>query len=123
VPEGEARKKVPSVDGANTRKDGTRELAPVRRRSAWSIWLAPAKIAVTTVTTLRPRTRTADASAEVDLLVHLGFKPEAHHEGRQHDLPGIGHQGRLVEGHRNSVDPRDTGFTESASSGAGNCDF
>ena len=48
------RKKMPSVEGAITRKGNTAPVAPARKRSAWSMWGAPAMIDVTSVSTLRP---------------------------------------------------------------------
>ena len=53
-PKVKARKKVPSVDGAMTRNGRTLRVAPARRRSTWSMWVAPVRIAATNVSTFAP---------------------------------------------------------------------
>ena len=55
-PKVKARRKVPSVDGAITRCPSTEAVAPERSTSAWSMWLPPATMACTKVSTLRPGT-------------------------------------------------------------------
>ena len=87
-PKVKARKKMPSVDGAMTRNGSTRPVAPARRRSAWSMWLAPARIAVPREH-LAPRTRAADATTQVHHGVHQRLEAEANHQGCRHDQPRI----------------------------------
>ena len=53
-PKVKARRKVPKVEGAITRKGSTCAVPPQRKMSAWSMWLAPATMACTRVNTLRP---------------------------------------------------------------------
>jgi hypothetical protein len=53
-PKVKARRNVPNVEGAITRNGNTRWVAPARNRSAWSMCEAPARIAATNVSTLRP---------------------------------------------------------------------
>ena len=53
-PNVKARKNVPSVEGAITRNGRTLCVAPARRRSTWSMWVAPTRIAATKVSTFRP---------------------------------------------------------------------
>ena len=103
-PKVKERKNVPSVDGAMTRKGSTRRVAPARRRSAWSMWVAPARIARDQGQHLSPRTSAADPATEAHQLVHQRLEPEAHHERRRHDQPGVGHERRIVEGHADALD-------------------
>ena len=53
-PKEKARRNVPRVEGAITRWGSTDWVAPDLSTSAWSMWLPPATMACTSVSTLRP---------------------------------------------------------------------
>ena len=65
---------------------------------------APATIACTKVSTLRPG-RAADTSREMDRGVDEALESETNDQRRDQEQAGIGHQIGLVEGHANPVDP------------------
>jgi hypothetical protein len=54
---------------------------------------------------LSTRPGSANPTDQAHLLVHQRLEAEAHHQRHRQDQPGIGHQGRLVEGHTNPVNP------------------
>jgi hypothetical protein len=98
-----ARKNVPSVDGAMTRCPSTEEVAPERSMSAWSMWLPPATMACTKVSTLRPGSRAADTSREANGGVDEALRdPRRTTRVADQQQAGIGHQIGLVEGHAQS---------------------
>jgi hypothetical protein len=68
------------------------------------MWLAPARIAQTSVNTFLPGTRSADAAFQPEHAVHDPFETEPDHEGRRHDEAGIGDEARLVEGHLHPIE-------------------
>ena len=116
VPLVKARKKVPSVDGAITRCPSTSAVAPARSMSAWSMWLAPATMAWTSVRIFLPGRNPPTRPGQLDRGVTQLLESEPLGQGRNEHEAGVGHQIRLVEGHRDAVDThRDTGLTESAS--------
>jgi hypothetical protein len=80
-----------------------RPVAPERSMSAWSMWLPPAAMACTRVSTLRPG-GPADPSRQVDRGVDQAFEPEPDDQRGHQQQPGIGHQIGLVEGHLDAVD-------------------
>ena len=64
---------------------------------------------------LAARPEPADASGQLDRGVTELLEPETLGQGGDQHQPGVGHQVGLIKGHRDAVDSRDTGFTESAS--------
>ena len=103
-PKVKARKKVPSVEGAITRNGRTLCVAPARRRSTWSMWVAPVEDRRHQGEHLSPRTCPADPTTEAHHLVHQRLEPQADHEGGRHEEPGVSDERRIVEGHRNAFD-------------------
>ena len=53
---------------------------------------------------LATRTGPADPVDESNPLVHEGLETEPDHQRGRHDQPGVGHQRRVIEGHRHAVD-------------------
>jgi hypothetical protein len=93
------RRNVPSVDGAITTKGSTRRIAPARTWSAWSMWLPPARIEKTRVSTFRPGSAPPTRPARRTKRFTSDSRRKADGECRRQDQPGVGHEARVVECH------------------------
>ena len=88
-----------------TRCPSTADVAPERSTSAWSMWLAPATMACTKVSTLRPGDAPPIRPERWTVALTRRSSPRRHDHRRDQEQAGIGHQIGLVEGHANPVDP------------------
>jgi hypothetical protein len=68
------------------------------------MWLPPATIEDTNVSTLRPG-RAPPMRPRSLTVTLISLETETHHQGGDEEQPGVGHQARLVEGHRQPIDP------------------
>ena len=114
-PKVNARKKVPSVDGAITRCSSTSALAPARSMSAWSMWLAPATMAWTSVKIFRPG-RNPPTRPDSSIVVSQSLSsPSRFARVAMSTSPALATRFGSSKVTATRSIPRDTGFTESAS--------
>ncbi|MGH9230808.1 MAG: hypothetical protein ACRD07_19110 [Acidimicrobiales bacterium] len=77
--------------------------SPALRISAWSMWLAPATMATTRVTTLRPGRAPPTRPESGPWRSPAALQFEANVQRPDQQQPGVGHQVRLVEAHPDPV--------------------
>ena len=79
--------------------------SPARSTSAWSMWVAPATIACTRLSTLRPGRKPPTRHRQVERRVASGSRGRAGCTTvATSKQAGVGHEVRLVEGHLDPVD-------------------
>jgi hypothetical protein len=87
-----ARKNVPSVEGAITRKGSNRCVAPGPQTIGVVDVGAPRQDRGDQRENLAARPSASDATTQADKPIHQRLETEAHHQCRRDDEPSIGHQ-------------------------------